>query len=1626
MARVRRANQKSILAQGGIGMRKLISTISALVMVLSFAVMPATVVMAEEPAAQSGTTWYVYDNGVFLHTEGAGMAAWQTTQVQSGNVSANLSIPLDYGAGDVAGVITYYGGNLSSINSLSYYYFIGAGTPLTGNVSAGFIKGSPTVEPGGANSTAYGGPRVVLRLDADGNGLPDTFVSQAKWASTTNGTWIKDTTNVTLSPFFVTTELLGYESPFTPQTDWGNLKEIASSNLTYTENVSQSISLGGVTVRGIGISAIFDPADPTPALGPVVAYVDSREVNGTTRDLEPGDIQDAIDSASPGDTILVNPGTYDRFIDIWQPLTVQSATNATVTTIYPTTLPAEVEVAPDQVVSITSGGVKFAGFTVKIDGNGIYDPPAVGIGASGAQPIAQSAPGPDDLQILNNIVAVDNVSNAEGILVNGYPGEVLISNNIVKLGTIPPTSINEGYAIDVYNCGSVTIDSNKVFVNTRDGDAYTIYAYSGDSVKVLGNTIVANATSNQTGYWVGAEGICVNYYSRVQVDGNSVNLTAEGYYAWADGMDISYFDRAQVGAMGNGNTVTVNVTGTDYASGYGPYLYSEYDTLAKVMDNTVDISAKAVDSSEYDELYYSYSYAGVYGIDVWGYTGEAEIGNNRVTVASDFTGTESSLITSTEGLPPEIASRMEKRAEAKAETLKTLGTTLGEVYGNGESYGIEGGYYYGGTLSVHHNVVKSDSKVNVDVVQEEYAYADTYAWSEGIYLCYSLVSVQNNSVVATANITAGATTNTSGSAYSYADCAYAFGVELYDCDDSVVKGNLIDAVAIGDVTAYAEDITPQALAENSVLSRLQSELNVLDETAQETLNKETGTTLIGQPEPLCAYTEGGGAAYGVGINAIYWDELQITDNDRGSGTGAITTSLISYAEVSPEYAEAYGGGLGLGIGINSIYSYSPFIANNGLGEGGMVRGVGKANTTILAREQPMTESTCAEGGGFGIGIGILLGSYYPGDSSADETGAMSGDNYPYGQVVTNNVTGDALAGTLVISSENVSGECAFAKGGSQALGLGIAATGVDGYSAGEVGGMPDGDYHSILIGGNQVRGKAKADTGIGVVSVSSQDPEALGGSRARAVGIWAANMCCMEITGNDPVTAVADAATDIGAFEIQKVQDVGGMGGSTALGLGIGVRNASEPAVEGNNARGISDANATVLAYSQIPLEVGSTLSLANGIGAGLALLDVYEAEVHWNNLVGSGNVTVGTAAVAPFSFTGKFGFGLGAGALTRNVYDESCINYNNLQPAYKPPVLLPWLVMEDFGLLDIYNNSDVNALYNFWGDKSGPSFAGPGTGSGLAAEAPFEMWLSHHIGDLQTNNVGYFGMKIDVERGWNTLSTPIALENAAWGNIRAIGNGLDWVIGYTYDSTKAMPWVQVTDTTNLTPLEGMYLKMKSRDVVFLLTSPGVSAPMRNLTQGQNWYLIGPTPYDESFPFTEAMPSSKALVSLEKTPDGKTGYIQVVSPSIGNQLPWSWVPNMGEPYPMMKGKAYWVFMENPDTLAGFIFTPLPVRMPIAPLTVYTDGAEYDYDYAYLYGELDSLCGYDRLFVSFQWGSQPNMLYNETEPQEMTSTGSFSDYIGGLSSGTTYCFRAKVMAPDGRVAYGSVSSFTTYW
>ncbi|GAI45628.1 unnamed protein product, partial [marine sediment metagenome] len=100
---------------------------------------------------------------------------------------------------------------------------------------------------------------------------------------------------------------------------------------------------------------------------------------------------------------------------------------------------------------------------------------------------------------------------------------------------------------------------------------------------------------------------------------------------------------------------------------------------------------------------------------------------------------------------------------------------------------------------------------------------------------------------------------------------------------------------------------------------------------------------------------------------------------------------------------------------------------------------------------------------------------------------------------------------------------------------------------------------------------------------------------------------------------------------------------------------------------------------------------------------------------------------------------------------------------------------------------------------------------------------------------------------------------------------------------------------------------------------------------------------------------------------------------------------------------------------------LPQWYPTAPTVVTAAASSLRTTSATLNGTLNDLGSALEVTVSFEWGTT-TAYGNETTAQAMTDTGSFTVSLTGLSSNTTYHFRA-VAVGDG-TSYGDDISFTT--
>jgi len=390
------------------------------------------------------------------------------------------------------------------------------------------------------------------------------------------------------------------------------------------------------------------------------------------------------------------------------------------------------------------------------------------------------------------------------------------------------------------------------------------------------------------------------------------------------------------------------------------------------------------------------------------------------------------------------------------------------------------------------------------------------------------------------------------------------------------------------------------------------------------------------------------------------------------------------------------------------------------------------------------------------------------------------------------------------------------------------------------------------------------------------------------------------------------------------------------IGIGVGIYG-DDMLIDGNNIGAYGSVNLTVQASE----EQEEAMSAALGVGIGVGIV-TGDSEVTRNDVAGRGDAQVEAISEGEYPENASLGVELGIGILCAGWWNN--VQFNNIAGS------------DDIGLFALWG--DVDAEYNWWGDASGPSGWGPGIGDAIYGTWEYEPWLTRPFETVLGEDKAYFGFELlpwfwldsvakenasapaqyginrwyGLKEGWNTMSTPIALENDTWAAISSLGDDLNYSIAYGFDAS-TQTWVQILDSSKLKPLDAIYIKMNSDDVVPLCISPEInSPPVKQLKRG--WNLIGPAyrPEQGDSLWWEFMSVDEALVSIEKTSNALTGYTIVVSPPV-NEYTWTYPVNQDGWTPYMDtGRGYWVYMENDDELAGFSSTPL--QIPLLPIPSY--------------------------------------------------------------------------------------------
>jgi len=297
-------------------------------------------------------------------------------------------------------------------------------------------------------------------------------------------------------------------------------------------------------------------------------------------------------------------------------------------------------------------------------------------------------------------------------------------------------------------------------------------------------------------------------------------------------------------------------------------------------------------------------------------------------------------------------------------------------------------------------------------------------------------------------------------------------------------------------------------------------------------------------------------------------------------------------------------------------------------------------------------------------------------------------------------------------------------------------------------------------------------------------------------------------------------------------------------------------------------------------------------------------------------NVNVSTLVITRNTFTGNdYGIQLYSSSGT-----STQVKYNDITGN------------ASFGIYGANASYTVNAKYNWWGDATGPS-AGTGTyasttavGSGDAISSGvsatnYEPWLHKSKADVIADNASYQAANIKLVAGWNTLSTPVQLIEAADAIDELISED-DMIIGYYYDGG----WTQITTGYVLDPCDAVYVKMSPETtyVYFKFDAGAWTSPSKDLAAG--WNLISLAYLGSE------MDATDAVASVDLTAANLPGWSQLISPSMNAGqtdmyavAATSWVESAGQETSAEKlkpGLGYWIYMQNACTLAGFEVLPI--------------------------------------------------------------------------------------------------------
>ena len=257
-------------------------------------------------------------------------------------------------------------------------------------------------------------------------------------------------------------------------------------------------------------------------------------------------IQDAVDAADPGDTIIVTEGGYEEDLNIDKSLTLHSTGGVEVTTI---TGSVSIEL-DDEIVFLGGDDV---GFTVDADG--------------GDFAISLSIDNDSEVSISHNVLAgaVDGITTRGGML----------DNSTV---TIQDNQINENdYGIYLESVGSgstMLINSNHLAGN----DDYGLY--------VEDSAVIVDATENWWGHPSGPSGGAIDPVTETIANGTGVAVSEHVHF---DPWLTAYLYTLEISSTGGGSVIIPGEGTFTYEPGTKVDLIAITDTFYNFVHWTGDV-----------------------------------------------------------------------------------------------------------------------------------------------------------------------------------------------------------------------------------------------------------------------------------------------------------------------------------------------------------------------------------------------------------------------------------------------------------------------------------------------------------------------------------------------------------------------------------------------------------------------------------------------------------------------------------------------------------------------------------------------------------------------------------------------------------------------------------------------------------------------------------------------------------------------------------------------------------------------------------------------------------------------------------------------------------------------------